>query len=1066
MKKLTILATALLICAAAFSQETPRWLRKSSISPDGKTIAFAYQGDIWTVPAAGGQAKQITTNQAHEADPIWTADGKSIVFSSYRELSKDVWIVDVNGGSPRQLTTYAGAETPLATTPDGKVLFSANIQVSAAYGDVATNPQLYSVSTEGGRVSQVLSLPVGNVSVNKDGVMLYEDIKGYEDPLRKHHVSSVTRDVWQVENGSFTKLSSYVGENRNPVFAADGKSFYYICEQSGCFNVWKSEIGTVGTGKQISSFETHPVRYISVAGDGTICCSWNGDLYTFREGETPRKVEISLTKDDTVRQKIHRSISSGITDIAASPNGKEVAVIARGDVYVTNEAAKSTRRITDTPEQERGLSFSEDGRTIYYASERDGEWAIWRSTIKDKDEKYLSFAFEREEERFTEKGQTCFQPAVSPDGKWVAFLRDRTEIVIKATKGGKEKVLLSKDVNYSYQDGDQDFAWSPDSQYLLCNYQANGGWNNEDVALIEIETGKITNLTASGYSDGGFRWTMKGKAMTWTSDKQGFRSHGSWGAERDVYVMFFDGKAFYEFCRDSSEDKIEKFLKEESKKGKKEEAKDSTKKDEKKAEKVEKLKLDLENLEDRTIRLTSLSGRLGDQILTEDGEKLYYVMRLEKGNDLCCLNIKDKSIKVVKKGFRGRFILDKEGKHVYYNSLFGVMKMNLATGSSDMVSFSSEYDYYPAAERSYIFEHCWKQVNEKFYDPQIHGIDWKGFHDNYAQFLPYIDNNYDFQELLSEMLGELNGSHTGARYRTSANLNVGHLGVLFDQEYEGKGLKIAEMLPGGVLGITDPEIKAGDLILAIDGKEIEAGTSWYDAFALKAGKAMQLTVKKGGKETKLRLIATSSDSELLYRRWVRQREEMVEKLSGGKVGYVHVKGMDSPSFREVFSKALGKYRTCDAIIIDTRHNGGGWLHDDLATLFSGKAYIEWRPRGQYIGTEPYSKWTKPSCVVTGEDNYSDASGFPYTYRALGIGKIIGAPVPGTMTAVWWETQVDNTLVFGIPQVTGWALAEDRPLENMQIEPDILVYNDPASVLRGEDKQIEAAVAEMLKEISK
>jgi C-terminal processing protease CtpA/Prc len=174
--------------------------------------------------------------------------------------------------------------------------------------------------------------------------------------------------------------------------------------------------------------------------------------------------------------------------------------------------------------------------------------------------------------------------------------------------------------------------------------------------------------------------------------------------------------------------------------------------------------------------------------------------------------------------------------------------------------------------------------------------------------------------------------------------------------------------------------------------------------------------------------------------------------------------MDSESFRRVYSDLLGKYRTCEAVIVDTRHNGGGWLHDDLATLLDGVGYIRFEPRGQYIGTEPYNKWTKPSCVLVGEDNYSDACGFPYVYKTLGIGKLIGAPVPGTMTAVWWENQIDPSIVFGIPQVGAMAVKEGRYLENMQIEPDILVYNDPASVLRGEDKQLEAAVAEMLKTI--
>ena len=357
-------------------------------------------------------------------------------------------------------------------------------------------------------------------------------------------------------------------------------------------------------------------------------------------------------------------------------------------------------------------------------------------------------------------------------------------------------------------------------------------------------------------------------------------------------------------------------------------------------------------------------------------------------------------------------------------------------------------------------------MDEKFYDKNIHGLDWAAMKANYEQFLPYITNNYDFQDLLSEMLGELNGSHTGARYRAPAQVNVGYLGVLFDMQYKGKGLSIAEILPGSVLALADPEIKAGDIILAIDGKPIEEGTQWYDAFLNKVGERVLLKIKKNKPKAEVELFVTPvrSEAEGLYKRWVRRREEMVQKLSNGRVGYVHVEGMDSQSFREVFSNALGKYRNCEALIVDTRHNGGGWLHDDLATFLGGKAYIEFRPRGQYIGTEPYDKWTKPSCVLIGEDNYSDACGFPYVYRALGLGKLIGAPVPGTMTAVWWEYQIDPTLVFGIPQVTSWGLAENRPLENLQIEPDILVYNTPETMLKGQDLQLEAAVKEMLSQL--
>lgn len=1062
MRKLSALCILFCFALQLTAQQKPvKWLRQNCISPDGQTIAFAWQGDIFTVSVNGGEAKQLTSHPAYESYPLWTADGQEVIFSSEREGTADLWVVSAKGGVPRRITTYNGSEKPLAVGPDGTIYFTSYIQYDVNYSNFPNTPQLYSVSKSGGKIKRVTSLPISNLSVNSSGVMLYEDRKGVEDPLRKHHTSSVTRDIWKFDpsNDSYTKLSTFIGENRNPVFAPDGMKYYFLSEQSGCFNVWKSSLDGE-KAEQITKFEDNPVRYLSIAGNGTMIFSQNGELYTLKDGSEPRKIEVSIAKDSYEREKILRS-AIGLRSLSPSPKGKEVAIISRGDVYVTSVDGEFTARITDTPEQERGVSFSKDGRTVYYASERNGEWGIWRSSLENKKDNYFCISNKFKEERFTKEGETCFQPAVSPDGKWVAFLRDRTEVVIKKTCGGSEKSLL-KGVNYSYVDGDQNFEWSPDSRYLLCTYMANGGWNHEDVALINIEDGSIVNLTESGYSDDNFRWALKGKAMTWQSDKAGFRSHGSWGAEGDIYLMFFNDKEFADFKKTEKDEEFDKLIKSADKKAEKKEKKDSLDKE----KKSEKLELELERREDRIVRLTSHSGRLGDYYLTDDGEKLYYTVLLEKSRDLCCLEVKKKSIKVIKKGFSGAFIPSADGKDLYVLTALGASKMDVKSGTLKTISFKGEYEYYPYKEREYVFNHVWKQVSEKFYDPQIHGIDWAGIRENYAQFLPYINNSRDLVELLSEMLGELNASHTGARYfnLSLGAPSVGCIGVIFDEEYKGKGLKIKELLRGGALSVSDPEIKEGDLILAVNGKEIGEGTEWYNALERTTGKRTQLTVKKGHKTEDIYLTPTASDYELLYKRWVKRNEEMVARLSGGKVGYVHVRGMNSESFREVYSKVLGKYRACGAVIIDTRHNGGGWLHDDLATLLSGKAYLDFKPRGQYISTEPYSKWTKPSCVLIGEDNYSDACGFPFVYKTLGIGKLIGAPVPGTMTAVWWEHQIDPSIIFGIPQVGAWSYKDNRYLENFQIEPDILVYNDPASILRGEDKQIETAVAEMLREI--
>ena len=1067
-----VTVVVLMATVAASAQENPSWIRRNAISPDGSTIAFSYKGDIYTVPVSGGEALQVTSNQAYESEPMWTPDGQSIVFSSYREGSKDIFFTSPKGGTPTRLTTMPGNETPLAVSAAGEVLFSWNYGAlyDPSFDGFPETAQLYKVSVDGGAPSIVTCLPMMAISIKADGTLLYEDYKGYEDPLRKHHTSSVTRDIWLYTpakagaavaidaKGTFKQLSTYKGEDRNPVFAADGDTFYYLSEQDGkTSNVYRSSVSNPGKSVQLTHFDKNPVRFLSVANNGTIAFSYNGDLYTMKDGFGPKKVDITLYRDDSDREMFRLDLTSGVTSMAVSPGGKEVAVVVRGEVFVTSVDFKTTRRITNTASQERGVSFSKDGRSLYYAAERDGEWGIWCSSLENKDDKLFTYATRFKEERITPKGQTCFQMEVSPDGKYIAYLRDRTELVVMNLKSGKEK-SLHKDVNYSYSDGDQSFAWSPDSRYVLCNWMADGGWNNQDIAMIEVESGETVNITRSGYSDGSFRWAMDGKAMTWESDKNGYRSHGSWGAEEDIYIMFFDGKAYTDFRRGKEEEDLDNLLNE--KKGKPE------KEDTTSTAKPEKIKPDLEHRDDRVIKLTPHANMIGDYYLTSDGKKLFFQQLLENGMDLCVRDIREGNVTVVRRGVGGRMYPTADGKYIFMSSRGGIIRVKTDNNKIDNISFSGEFEFRPSEERAYIFEHCWKQVLEKFYVPDLHGADWTYYHDNYLQFLPHIDNYFDFQDLLSEMLGELNGSHTGGRYRPGSSLNIGYLGFLADPEYDGKGVKIKELLPGGVLSNVSSEIEEGDVIVAIDGHEIAKGEDWLPLLYNKAGKKTFITVKHKLKEHDFMVTPSSSDSTPLYRRWVRQREEMVEKLSGGRIGYVHIEGMNSPSFRTLYSNALGKYRGCEALIVDTRHNGGGWLHDDLVTFLGGKEYCLFTPRGQYIGHEPFNKWTKPSCVLIGEDNYSDASGFPLAYRNLGIGKLIGAPIPGTMTAVWWETQINPAIVFGIPQVGNWDTKEERYIENNQIEPDIFVVNDPVSILTGRDLQLEAAVEEMLKAISK
>ena len=463
-----------------------------------------------------------------------------------------------------------------------------------------------------------------------------------------------------------------------------------------------------------------------------------------------------------------------------------------------------------------------------------------------------------------------------------------------------------------------------------------------------------------------------------------------------------------------------------------------------------------------------MSGFTGDYYLSEDGSKLYYTTVNADGKaNLMMRDLREGDTKVLVPGLSGGFEPDAKGENLFVVSGRGLSKVSIPDGKKEDIEFEAPYDRHPSLEREYIWDHMVSQVANKFHDVRMHGADWKKVGADYRKFLPDIDNGRDFAELMSEALGELNASHTGGRYRgAGARMSTGRLGAFFDENYDGEGIRIAEVLPRGPLSAKKDKVKAGDVITAIDGTAIAPGADFNNLLEGKADKKVRLTIRRtDGKVDNITVKPTDDVSDLLYQRWVERNEAYVDSISGGRIGYVHIEGMDSPSFREVYSKLLGKYRNREAVVVDTRWNGGGWLHNDVALLLNGKEYVRYTPRGRYIGSDPFSQWTKPSAMLVNESNYSDAHGTPYVYQTLKIGDIVGAPVPGTMTAVWWETQVDPSLVFGIPQVTSLD-RNGEPLENKQLNPDIEVYNNPADVQAGHDAQLEEATLSLLRKLDK
>jgi len=1080
MKRYIAILLICLLSGVLSAKNNARWLRYPSISPDGSTILFSYMGNIYRVDTNGGTAIPVTTGNDYNMRPVWSHDGKTIAFASDKYGNFDIYTMPVTGGIPIRLTFNSENDYPYDFTIDNnQVLFGSNREApakSVRFPGSRYFQNLYTIPVNGGRPVLVTAAGAEDAHYNSNGTkIIFQDKKGYEDAYRKHHTSHITRDIWiyNISENKYTKITSFQGEDREPVFGQDDKTIYYLNEKNNTLNLYKKSLSD-NTEKEITNFKNFPVRDLSISNNDNLSFVWKGDVYTVKDGQTPKKINIEVS-DDTGYKIVKNIPISSVSEFTVRPDGKEIAFVNRGEVFVTSTDYSRTKRITDTPEQERMINWAPDGKTLVYSSERNGSWSIYKVTMKYPEEKYFYASTLLKTEPLVENSSDDFQPDYSPDGKKLAYIDERNILKVLDLKKHKTVTVLPEGSNHSYSDGDWGFEWSPDSKWLLVDDQ-KGRMSDNNTALIKADgTGEIRFPVNSGFGENNAKWSLDGKMMTYLCSRDGLKTLSQRNVEENIFAVFFDQKAYDRYIL-SKEDLALLKEKEESDKNAKKK-KDSEKEEknkekaDKKKEKKDPLNIDLKNIESRKVKLTINSCRISDYILNKDGSKAYYMASSEgKGYDLWETEPRTNETKILAKlqGSPSGIELSNDEKMIFVSNGGKLVKVDAGSGKISYISINGKMKLNSYTERNYIFEHIWRQVTKKFYDPKIHGIDWKMYHDEYAKFLPYINNNYDFQVLLSEMLGELNGSHTGGRYYPqNGNSNqTASLGLLYDETYTGKGIKVNEIIQGGPLDCAENKIKAGDIILQINKDTIKANENWNKYLNDISNTNILLTVKSGRKTftQTIRPVSISTEKSLMYKRWTRMMAHMVDSLSNGQLGYVHIQGMNDNSFKDIYENVMGKNRDKKALVVDTRFNGGGWLHDELNTFLSGKLYLKFAPQGHLLkGGESLNRWNKPSIVIISEGNYSDAFIFPFIYKQNHIGKLVGMPVAGTGTAVWWERQIDPSIVFGIPMVATIGL-DEKVTENKELEPDIMVslpYND---FLNGKDPQLETAVKELMKEV--
>ena len=1078
-----VLAFSLGAVIPAQAQDRPLWLRYSAISPDGQTILFCYKGDIYRVPASGGQAVPLTISEAYDYSPVWSHDGKSIAFASDRFGNFDVFVMPAAGGEATRLTNHSGADIPSSfTADDERVLFTASHQdvVTNVQFPTGTFPELYSVPVKGGEAALVLSQPAISATVNPAGdKIIYHDQKGYESDWRKHHTSAVARDIWvfDLKTKKNTQLTTSKVEDRNPVFAANGDDFYYLSEQSGSFNVYKSSLSKPAESAALTTFTKNPVRFLSLSNAGVLCYGFDGEIYTQAPGAAAKRVEIRIAEEGREVLTQNVPVQGGITEMSLSPNGKEVAYVFRGEIFVGSVEGGVAKRITNTPYQERSVSFSPDGRSLVYAAEKDNNWNVYTTSIVRKEEPYFYASTVLKEEPVVATAAEEFQPAFSPDGKEVAYLENRVVLKVLNLASKQSRTILPAEYNYSYADGDQSYRWSPDGKWLLVQFGYVRLLSSQ-VGLVSSDgKGKVINLTKSGFDNITPRWGMNGTMIFYGCTREGAINHAGNALTYDIYGMFLTREAYDRFLLSKVDYALLKEQEDKAKEEKdkaaaadKDKGKDGKGAAVKKEEPKKDIAIEFAGLEDRKVRFTINAADIASAELTKNGDKLFYLASFEKGYDLWVTDLRTKETRLlVKLGAESAGMeLSADGKALFVGADGRLSKVDPESGKMEPVAIGGEMALDQASEKAYMFDHMWRQIKQKFLVADLYGADWDSYYPIYRKFLPFINNNYDYAEMVSEMLGELNGSHTGCYYsapRSSSGEATASLGFFIDYGYAGPGLKIAEILSGGPLDKASLQVRTGHIIEKIDGQTLDGSVDHYKLLNRKAGQLTLLSVfdpatQKRWEES-VKPINLGQENALLYARWVKARRAEVDKLSGGRIGYVHVRSMSDPSMRVVVDEVLGQCIDKEALIVDTRFNGGGNLHDKLSDFLAGKKVFDILPRGQLVGYEPYDKWIKPSIVLMGECNYSDAHLFPVEYKIRNIGKTLGMPVPGTGTFVWWENQIDRSLRFGIPQ-GGWRMPDGRLCENNQLEPDVLVKNEPDVMSAGRDQQIEAAVKELLK----
>jgi tricorn protease len=1093
--KSVVLVLALCLAAnIAVAAENSLWLRDPAISPDGSKIAFRYKGQIWIAPTGGGDALALTPAGFYSAAPTWSPAGDKIAFASDRFGPMNIFVAPVAGGEAQRLTWYSRGEEPASFTPDGKsVLFSSLrlgdiVQTFTIPNDFELGAQLYEAPAEGGRDRLVLPNPAFNARWDKEGKRLLYTSASIEQPFRKGQTSSAARQVWLYDkaSGRHERLTNGAHESRDAVWSSNG-DVYYLSEASGSLNIWRLSLGDRKT-TQITHFTGDPIRSLSISDKDDLAFSWNGGLYCLRYGAAePERIAVNIVNLAFDGERATRT--SFIGDFVLSPNGKDIALVTRGNIFVASMNGKDVKRITHTPGEERSPDFSPDGRRLVYAGERDGRWSLFESRIVDPEEKTFSEATTIEEKRLNAGEGDAMQPTYAPDGKHIAYVANRDSVRVLDVDGHGDVEILPQGQIFALEDWPWNLTWSPDSKWVALPVQQSH--YIENVAVAPADGSKpAVRVYPSGEEQWSPQWSVDGSMLLWSNYVDALRQpyDGNWLGEIEAV---FTSRQAQDAFRDKLREPVVTEPQSTDANDRRNAAPENAEPKTAKAKEPQIFTFEADGVEDRKIDLSQGASHLAYYGFLADGVSVLSVEwapNVEGNGYIATGTVRDLRLGQRRTLFSGLafqvlgyppeqapspVLMSKDRKKLYFLSRAGegvtegVTEVDVAKGTSRLIKIAMDTTHDEAESRKAAFEQYWTITKKRFFDLDMRGVDWDAARRKYEAFLPSIADGRDLGELLSEMSGELNASHTGGFFYTPPPLGeqTASLGLYYDERYPGPGMKVAGILTNGPFDTAGGKLKPGDILRQIDGQDIPEAGGVRRLLRGRANQRVAISAEHPdgqGFTEKHVLISLDRELDLAREQWIKRKREAVIAKSCGRLGYVYVPGMDGPSYRTTFSDIFGRFEQAEGLIVDIRNNGGGNLHNHLLTLLSGKTYLDFVPsHGGPDQPEPRDRWTKPSAVIMNAASYSDASIFPHVYQDLKLGPLIGDPVAGTGTATWWvRSALMPGLVYGLAQAP--AREPDGALfENVEVEPDIPVASNPTAWEKGEDPQLDAAIKALM-----